>query len=52
MTPSTVNSRYSGHLQIVVLFPEQQVSVILGVIFSQTSIDGNLNFVRNSRCLQ
>ena len=43
-----INSCYSGHLRDVVLCPEKREPVILGVMFSQTSIDGDPNFVRNN----
>ena len=48
--PNTVNSRYSGHLWDIVLCPEYRESIIPGVIFGQTSIHGDLNFVRISEC--
>ena len=43
-----VNSCYTRHLWDVVLFTQQRGSVIRGVISSQTSINGDLNFFRNS----
>ena len=45
-----VNFGYSEHPRDFVLCPEERESAIPGVIFSQTSIDGGLNFVRNSEC--
>ena len=48
---NTINSRFSGHLWDIFLCPEWRESVIPGVIFSQTSIDGDLDFVHNSKCL-